>query len=250
MFGLATLQMAQSLRAHISSVRLGGPGLQIPDATSSCLTYSSSHSAVTNTRTRTGTSSSASSGSGSSGGTGSGAGSVSVVAEVPTGKRQNAAEHTFAWRDFLDIIVRWRQVRLTAIACYVMLCYVMLCRVALFASSNAPPCSNHRVEWSSMVPSFFFFFLHHLYLFLPPFFFFLLTLPIPHVKSLSSYQVTTVLPFSSLSLCFPSYFSSHFTSLIHVTLNLMLLLFNLSHVLLSPLIHSFLFLFHSMNRLN
>ena len=126
MFGLATLQMAQSLRTHISSVRLGGPGLQIPDASSSCASYSASDSAVTTTRTRTRNSSSGSngngssiggnpSGSGSGSGNGSGSGQGLPPAEVPTGKRQNAAEHTFAWRDFLDIIVRWRQVRLLSL---------------------------------------------------------------------------------------------------------------------------------------
>ena len=122
MFGLATLQMAQALRTHISSVRLGGPGLQIPDASSSCASYSASESAVTTTRTRTrnsrsagngnGNGSSSGGGNGSGPGIGSGSGPGSLPAGVPTGKRQNAAEHTFAWRDFLDIVVRWRQVRL------------------------------------------------------------------------------------------------------------------------------------------
>lgn len=119
MFGLATLQMAQSLRTHISSVRLGGPGLQIPDASSSCASYSATESSMTSTRTRTRNSSSRNNGNGGSsggngpvsGGGGSGTGPRSHPAEVPTGKRQNTAEHTFAWRDFLDIVVRWRQVR-------------------------------------------------------------------------------------------------------------------------------------------
>lgn len=145
MFGLATLQMAQSLRTHISSVRLGGPGLQIPDASSSCASYSASESAVTTTRTRTRNSSSGSSGNGSSiggnasgsgsgSGNGSGSGSVQGLppAEVPTGKRQNAAEHTFAWRDFLDVIVRWRQVRLLSHCGIPLIFYSSLIILAFF----------------------------------------------------------------------------------------------------------------------
>ena len=145
MFGLATLQMAQSLRTHISSVRLGGPGLQIPDASSSCASYSASESAVTTTRTRTRNSSSGSngngssiggnaSGSGSGSGTGSGSSQGLPPAEVPTGKRQNAAEHTFAWRDFLDIIVRWRQVKLLLRCDITLILHSSLFILAIFSS--------------------------------------------------------------------------------------------------------------------
>lgn len=29
---------------------------------------------------------------------------------TPTAKRQNDSEHTYGWRDFFDVVVRWRQV--------------------------------------------------------------------------------------------------------------------------------------------
>ena len=108
MFGLASLQMAQSLRTHISSVHLGGPGLQVPDASSSYLAPSASKgiTAYKNSSGRSGCSS-----SGSGGRAGAGAGSSASSGAPSTGKRQNDTEHTFAWRDFFDIVVKWRQVR-------------------------------------------------------------------------------------------------------------------------------------------
>ena len=134
MFGLASLQMAQRLRAHVSSVRLGGPGLQIPDASSSG-PLSPSALRLANMSGND----SSSSGRNSKGGARGerekdreknrdrdGNSSMSKVSEKspkstsppqpvvpapPTGKRQNDAVHTFSWRDLFDVVVRWRQVR-------------------------------------------------------------------------------------------------------------------------------------------
>jgi hypothetical protein len=110
MFGLASLQMAQSLRTHISSVHLGGPGLQVPDASSSYLAPSASKG-VTPFKYNGGRSGSSSSGSGGRAGTGAESSAKSSSGAPSTGKRQNDTEHTFTWRDFFDIVVKWRQVR-------------------------------------------------------------------------------------------------------------------------------------------
>ena len=133
MFGLASLQMAQTLRTHLSSVRLGGPGLQIPDASSSGA-LSPSALRIANMSNNDSSSSCRNGKGGGRGERGRERGrdsksshqtqakvsgkslensseSQPVVPDPPTGKRQNDAVHTFSWRDLFDIVVRWRQVR-------------------------------------------------------------------------------------------------------------------------------------------
>ena len=129
MFGLASLQMAQRLRAHVSSVRLGGPGLQIPDASSSG-PLSPSALRLANSkgggrgerekdrerdrekdRDRDGNSSNQTMSKVSAKSPKSSSPPQPVVPAPPTGKRQNDAVHTFSWRDLFDVVVRWRQVR-------------------------------------------------------------------------------------------------------------------------------------------
>ena len=137
MFGLASLQMAQRLRAHVSSVRLGGPGLQIPDASSSGplspsalrlanMSGNDSSSSGRNSkggargerekdreknRDRDGNSSNQTMSKVSEKSPKSTSPPQPVVPAPPTGKRQNDAVHTFSWRDLFDVVVRWRQVR-------------------------------------------------------------------------------------------------------------------------------------------
>ena len=141
MFGLASLQMAQRLRAHVSSVRLGGPGLQIPDASSSGplspsalrlanMSGNDSSSSGRNSkgggrgerekdrerdrekdRDRDGNSSNQTMSKVSAKSPKSSSPPQPVVPAPPTGKRQNDAVHTFSWRDLFDVVVRWRQVR-------------------------------------------------------------------------------------------------------------------------------------------
>jgi hypothetical protein len=70
MFGLAVLEMVQSLREHVSLLKKGEPGLWIPDVVSS-----SPQSARGASRPRS----------------------------------FKAGHHIFSWRDFFDIAVKWRQ---------------------------------------------------------------------------------------------------------------------------------------------
>ena len=151
MFGLASLQMAQSLRTHVRSVRLGGPGLQVPDASSSSAMSPSVLRSISTHGNESSPSSSSSSSSGRNGpnfskrggggdvgkdctfsrfetqskvhdqssyhtskdpGTKGTSTAPTTAPTPPTGKRLNEAVHTFSWRDFIDIVVRWRQVSL------------------------------------------------------------------------------------------------------------------------------------------
>ena len=119
MFGLASLQMAQSLRTHVKNVRLGGPGLSIPDSSSSISNSPTPSPSTTNVSTVSTYGSSSSSSSSSKNSSKNNLNnqnlkesqSQSIVEGAPsTGKRLSEAVHTFSWRDFFDIFVRWRQV--------------------------------------------------------------------------------------------------------------------------------------------
>ena len=123
MFGLASLQMAQRLQTHVNSVRLGGPGLQISDASASAKplnvdTISTSTSSVSRGgqgrynlhAAKTGGSSGSSSSSGGVVGCSAPSGTKMSSDSPSTGKRMNEAYHTLAWRDFFDVIIKWRQV--------------------------------------------------------------------------------------------------------------------------------------------
>ena len=147
MFGLASLQMAQSLRTHVKNVRLGGPGLSIPDSSSSISNSPTPSPSTTNVSTVStyGSSSSSSSSSSSKNSSKNNLNnqnnlkesqSQSIVEGAPsTGKRLSEAVHTFSWRDFFDIFVRWRQVMLIILKTCNMRCFVDFPIISLLPSS-------------------------------------------------------------------------------------------------------------------
>ena len=145
MFGLASLQMAQSLRTHVKNVRLGGPGLSIPDSSSSISTSPTPSPATTNVSTVSTYGSSSSSSSSSKNSSKNNLNnqnnlkesqSQSIVEGAPsTGKRLSEAVHTFSWRDFFDIFVRWRQVMLIILKTCNMRCFVDFPIISLLPSS-------------------------------------------------------------------------------------------------------------------
>ena len=147
MFGLASLQMAQSLRTHVKNVRLGGPGLSIPDSSSSISTSPTLSPSTTTSSTVSTYGSSSSSSSSSSSKNSSKynqnnqnnlkeSQSQSIVEGAPsTGKRLSEAVHTFSWRDFFDIFVRWRQVMLIILKTCNMRCFVDFPIISLLPSS-------------------------------------------------------------------------------------------------------------------
>ena len=140
MFGLASLQMAQSLRTHVKNVRLGGPGLSIPDSSSSISTSPTLSPSTTTSSTVSTYGSSSSKNSSKYNQNNQNnlkeSQSQSLVEGAPsTGKRLSEAVHTFSWRDFFDIFVRWRQVMLIILKTCNMRCFVDFPIISLLPSS-------------------------------------------------------------------------------------------------------------------
>lgn len=91
MFGITVLQMAQTLRSHLMSVKIGGPGLEVNDIVSS-KDYSDNSNDDSNSNSNKSSNKSSNDTSSSS------------------SKRGVLKSHSFSWRDFFDIVVKWRQI--------------------------------------------------------------------------------------------------------------------------------------------
>jgi hypothetical protein len=109
MYGITVLQMAQTLRSHLTSVRIGGPGLEVNDAISSKDYSEKSNTSNSNNSNITSSSS-------SKRGTLKYSFSIYltltylsqfIYISIYVGMLKS---HSFSWRDFFDIVVKWRQI--------------------------------------------------------------------------------------------------------------------------------------------